>query len=440
MNDVNLSSLLGVLREAEKKTIHRINLKAWRVTLSQTSKINLGVKNNIVGSVYTPPSYSSRESGEVFLIWEDGRCSRSRIQSVSGSREEYWTEQLSLWRQASYEDHHGVYIPAPADLPKVILAQDDIFNIITSDSSYMFDQQQEIISKRPADALTNADMFAMWTRNIINTSTGIAADYPESRFAVSWSFDSQISQGFAERRLPSSEEWEVLWRESVTRYELLQISANPVNKNTVVILAPEVAQQMVEQFILSSFRGENVLEHHSRFAAEDFYEKKQYFDERLTLEIDPLQSFGWSSYILTAEGVPAARTTIVDKGCLNTPYLNTKDAKRWQAAPTAIPIGARGITIKHSNEALWQEKIKQIQDGVLVMSVLGLHTQNPVAGRYSLTAPSSLRIENGTLTGKTDIRINGNIWDVLKSKDTMYLNSSNHSYPYIVTRSSSEPL
>lgn len=440
MNNALLDTLLDVLKKAEVNAVEGIKLNQWRITLDQTQRINLGVKNNVAGSVYTPPSYSNMERGEIFLIWEDGKCTRSKVQNVADSGGGYWSKQLSLWRMTAYQDHHQLSIPIPQTSPQVLLANEDISHIISFDSKTIFDQQQQIISDRPPKALTNASLMAAWTRNLIYTSTGIAQDYPESRYAVSWSFDSQISARYAERRLPTSQQWQALWDDSVSRYNLLQTPSKPIEDKTVVVLAPSVVDQMVEHFILSNFRGENVLEKQSKFAVQDFHSRKLLFDEGLSLELDPLQPERWASYIMTPEGIGAVCTLVVDKGCLVTPYLNIKDAKRWQAAPTAIPMSSSAMVIKHQKQTKWNEQIRKIQDGVLVMSVLGLHTQNPVTGGYSLSAPSCLRIENGNLTGRTDIRINGNIWEVMKAKDTVYAVSQIDHHPYIITNSHLEAL
>lgn len=439
MDNSLLESLLNVVNKACIDPVEGIKLKEWRITLAQAQRINLGVKNNSAGGVYTPPSYSDRESGEVFLIWEDGKCSRARVQNSIGG-DQYWSEQILLWRLTAYEDHHKISIPSPGKIPEVQIANKDIFHILSKNSSYIFEQQQTIISDRPRKALTNASLMASWVNNQIYTSTGIAADYPESRYTVSWNFDSQISQGFAELRLPTTKEWEGLWEESVSRYNFLQTSSQPVTKDTVVVLAPQVVDQMISQFILPNFQGENILENQSRFEVEDFHKQQLFFDEELSLVIDPLQPEKWSSYILTSEGIPAVRTILVNNGRLQTPYLNTKDAKRWQTIPTAIPMGPGGITISHTKSNSWPHKIKEIKDGVLVLSVLGLHTQNPVTGSYSLAAPSCLRIENGILTGRTDVRISGNIWSIMKDEETVYAFSERDNHPYIITTTISENL
>ncbi|MFA6808281.1 MAG: metallopeptidase TldD-related protein, partial [Eubacteriales bacterium] len=77
---------------------------------------------------------------------------------------------------------------------------------------------------------------------------------------------------------------------------------------------------------------------------------------------------------------------------------------------------------------------------ILIHSVLGLHTQNPVTGDYSLSAPSSLRIINGKIVGKTDVKINGNFWNDLRSSQTLIAYSKLHSHPYLKTETKVENL
>lgn len=441
-----LKHLLAVLNKAQIIPIRGYNLLDWRISLSQTQMVTLGIKDNIGGSVYTPPAYKSSENAEVFLVWEDGKCSRAKVQRQAEDEANDWSSQLTSWRIAAFEDPYATRIPAPAKLPDVQIQAEEIRNIIEKDISKVFDQQGRILSNRPKGSQTSANIRALWAKNNLHTSTGIEVDYCESRYAISWSFDSQISEGFAKRRLITDQEWEELWRESISKYHLLSKQGEAVNEDTLVVLAPSVMEQMLDQYILPNFRGENILEGQSRFGVEDFAREEEIFNEGLTLDINPLRPYSWESYLLTAEGVPATRTQLVSKGKLHYPYLNVKDANRWgvaraaKVAPTAIPYGAAGIMVQHSNQIDWSRMLEDIENGVLILSVLGLHTQNPVTGSFSLAAPSALRIKNGRLTSKTDVRINGNIWDILKSGDSKYGKSELDRHPYLLIHCQAENL
>lgn len=437
-----LHNLCTVLDKSRSFAAKGGKIQDWRITLYRTQILTLGIKNNVGGSVYTPPAYKSSENAEIFLIWEDGKCSRATVPGPPEGEYYDWDKQLILWRMAAFVDPYTKRIPGPAKLPDVKIQAEEIRNLVENDLSYGFEQQRRILSDSPQEAQTGANIMALWGRNHIQTSTGIDVAYKESKYAVSWSFDSQISEGFAKRRLITEQEWEDLWQNSISRYHLIKKQGESVNENTLVILAPSVVGRMVEQYILPNFRGGNILEGQSRFRVENFTEKERLFDGGLTLEINPLRPYHWASYLLTSEGVPALSTVLVAKGFLQSPYLNVKDAYRWSvdgstasaAVPTGIPAGASGIIVQHVNQVDWLEMLERVEDGILILSVLGLHTQNPVTGDFSLAAPSALRISGGRLTGKTSVRIDGNIWDIFKSPETRYGRAESDRHPYLLVR------
>ncbi len=443
-----LNNLCTVLDKSRFLPVKGTKPQEWRITLFQAQILTLGIKNNVGGSVYTPPAYKSSENAEIFLIWEDGKCSRAMVPRPPEGKFYDWDKQLILWRMAAFADPYAIRVPAPAKLPDVKIQSEEIRDLIENDLSYGLEQQKRILADRPQGAQTGANITALWGKNHVRTSTGIDVAYDESKYAVSWSFDSQISEGFAKRRLITEQEWEGLWKNSISKYHLIKNQGELVNENTLVVLAPSVVGQMVEQYILPNFRGANILEGQSRFRAEDFTGGERLFDRGLTLEINPLRPYNWASYLLTSEGVPALSTVLVAMGSLQSPYLNVKDAYRWSvvggatssAGPTGIPVGSSGVIVQHVNQVDWFQMLEEIEDGVLILSVLGLHTQNPVTGDFSLAAPSALRISGGRLTGKTNVRINGNIWDILKSPDTKYGREELDRHPYLLARCQIENL
>lgn len=435
-----LDSLLNALTKFQAARISGVTIKDWRISLHRNQLITLGIKNNIGGSVYTPPAYKSNENADVFLIWSDGKCSNAKVQKQVAGQDFDWDKQLTQWRMAAFDDEYAAKLPSPMDLPDVNIKFPDIYKILNEDNSYIFDQQKKILSDRPKEAQTGANIMALWGEGHVRTSTGIDVNYDESRYAVSWSFDSQVSEGFAKRRLITEQEWDGHWQESLSKYDLIKKNGEPVNKDTVVVLAPSVVEHMIEQYILPNFRGENIIEGQSRFNKEDFAKDNKLFSTGLSIEINPLAPYNWESYIITSEGIPAVRTALISNGSLKSPYLSVKDANRWGSSPTAIPAGASGITVKHGQQADWVNSLKGIEDGILILSVLGLHTQNPVTGSFSLSAPSGIRIKNGQLVGKTDSRISGSFWDILKSDSTSYGKSPLYKHPYMLTQCKAENL
>jgi PmbA protein len=432
--------LTGVLRKAQTRPVNGCCLAAWRAAVYRTQTLNLGIVNNTGGSVYTPPAFKFAEKADIYLVWQDDKCSRAHVQSPAADSDDDWDQELRLWRLAAFADPFARTIPPAAKLPAVKIASPEIKDLVETKPGLIFDQQEKILGARPPEARTRAEMMALWGQNSVCTSTGIDATYEESRYAVAWSFDSLVGRSFAQRRLITGKEWQELWVDSVRRYRTMQKTGAAVTAQTRVVLAPAVVEQLLEHYILPNFNGENILTGQSKFQKEDFAERKRLGAAGLSLKIDPLRPYHWASYILTAEGIPALPTNLILNGELCSPYLNCKDARRWGADPTAIPYGGMGLRIGHNRPKEGAELLGEIADGILILSVLGLHTQNPVAGDFSLTAPCALRLENGCLTGKTAVRLNGNYWQILQSADLVCGVSELDDSPYLLTNCTCENL
>jgi len=433
-----LEDLLYQSQQAPKKEEQR--LLAWRIVVHESEVVALGIKDNSPGSVYTPPSYRQGESGDVFLVWADGKCSQAMVQLPFSSDPEYWHKELEQWRQASYEDPDAVHIPSPESLPLVAVEDRAIQAITSGNDKILFDQVNCWLSDKPLKAKMQGSIQAAWGYRHVRTSTGLAVTYQQSQFVSWFSFDSLIGGGFAKRRLIQPKEQEGLWSRTVNQYEWMQKEASPVGSKTQVILAPSITEDMLRQFILPNFSGDRVIEGQGAFSKESFLDHMQVFHEQFSLIIDPLRPLELGSYLVTPEGVPANQTVLVQDGQLKTPFLRVKDAVRWGAKPTAVPQGTAGLYIKHQTEIPWVKALQGVEDGVLILSVLGLHTQDSVSGSYSLSAPHSLRILKGQIVGKTDVKLTGNFFADLAATTTTTAQSDLDTHPYLLVRTGVQTL
>jgi len=433
-----LEDLLYQSQQAPKK--EELRLSAWRIVVHESEVVALGIKDNSPGSVYTPPSYRQGESGDVFLVWADGTCSQAMVQLPFTSNPEYWHKQLEQWRQASYEDPDAVHIPYPESLPLVAVEDRAIHKIISGDDRLVFDQVDRWLSDKPSRAKMQGSIQAAWGYRHVRTSTGLAVTYQQSQFVSWFSFDSLVGGGFAKRRLIRPNEQEELWSQTVNQYEWMQKEATPVGPQTQVILAPSMTEDMLRQFVLPNFSGDRVIEGQGAFSKESFLDHKQVFHEQFSLMIDPLRPLELGSYLVTPEGVSANQTVLVQNGQLKTPFLKVKDAVRWGTKPTAVPQGTAGLYLKHQAEIPLAKALEGVEDGVLILSVLGLHTQDSVSGSYSLSAPHSLRILKGKIVGKTDCKLTGNFFADLAAPTTKAALSDLDTHPYLILRTGVQTL
>ena len=425
-----LEDTLYQSQHAPKK--EELRLAAWRILVNESDVVSLGIKDNSPGSIYTPPSYRQGESGEVFLVWADGTCSQAMVQLPLHNDSEYWQKELEQWRQASYEDPDATHIPPPEPLPLATVEDRAIQKIIAGDDEILFDQVKRWLNDKPINAKMQGSIQAAWGYRNVRTSTGLAVTYQQSQFVSWFSFDSLVGGGFAKRRLIQPVEQEKLWSLTVSQYEAMQKEAVPVGPQTQVVLDPSMTREMLGQFILPNFSGDRVIEGQGAFSKENFIENRLVFHPQFSLSIDPLRPLELGSYLVTPEGVPAKQTVLVRDGQLQTPYLRVKDSVRWGAKPTGLPQGMAGLYLKHQAEIPWEKALEGVEDGVLVLSVLGLHTQEAVSGSYSLSAPHSLRILKGQIVGRTDVKLTGNFFADLLAPTTRTARSEQDTHPYLL--------
>lgn len=417
-----------------------LRIKDWRIVVHESEAVALGIKDNSPGSVYTPPSYRQGESGDVFLVWQDGTCSQTMVQLPLANAPEYWQRALEEWRQFAYADPDAAHLPAAESLPLVAVEDRAVQRIIAGDDKILFAQVDSWLREKPAQAQMQGSIQAAWGYRHVRTSTGLAVTYQQSQFAAWFSFDSLVGGGFAKRRLIRPEEEKKLWAQTVKRYEWMQKPAAPVGGKTQVIFAPSMTEDMLRQFILPNFSGDRVIEGQGAFGKESFLDNSAVFHQELSLLIDPLRPLELGSYLVTSEGVPAQETVLVQNGKLITPFLRVKDAVRWGAKPTAVPQGTAGLYLKHRAEVPWADALGEVEDGVLILAVLGLHTQDSVSGSYSLSAPHSLRILNGQIVGKTDVKLTGNFLKDLAAPTTRTAKSDLQTHPYLILKTGVQSL
>jgi len=71
----------------------------------------------------------------------------------------------------------------------------------------------------------------------------------------------------------------------------------------------------------------------------------------------------------------------------------------------------------------------QAKDGVFVLSVLGVHTQDSSSGDFSLSAPQALALKNGAVTGRLRGTISGNLFELLQSPDLRFVELPGEQIP-----------
>jgi PmbA protein len=109
------------------------------------------------------------------------------------------------------------------------------------------------------------------------------------------------------------------------------------------------------------------------------------------------------------------------------PILDVKYAHRLDLKPTPVPFGNDSVQFGTSSRLPYEDALGQAD--VLVLSVLGVHTQDRISGDFSLSAPLALALSAGAPTGRLRGTISGNLWETLRSDDLVFVDVPHETTP-----------
>lgn len=192
-------------------------------------------------------------------------------------------------------------------------------------------------------------------------------------------------------------------------------------RETSVLLEPLAFADIVDNTLITSINADNVQKGRSALIGKMGAEMAA---EELSILDDGTLDGGIGTLSTDDEGTPSRRTEVVKKGRLSS-YLydrytagkekgeSTGNAVR--ASFTSTPsIGIRNMIIEYPSSDI----IAETGEGVVVNSLIGAHTANPISGDFSVEARNSFLIKNGEIASPIkSMMISGNIFDLLKNVD-----------------------
>ena len=173
-----------------------------------------------------------------------------------------------------------------------------------------------------------------------------------------------------------------------------------MSKRTTVVLDPMVTAQFLG-VISSTLNGEAVVKGRSLFAERLGYEVAAPF---VTFIDDPTNPKAYSATDVDGEGLAARRNVLIQDGVLKQFVHNSYSARRAGTVSTGNAtrggfagtpgVGCLAMSLVPGTRSQ-AELISDVDDGLLVQSVQGLHSGvNPISGDFS-TGAAGLLIANG---------------------------------------------
>ncbi len=211
----------------------------------------------------------------------------------------------------------------------------------------------------------------------------------------------------------------------------------------VARLAAAKAVGMLGARTIPSMQAPVVLENHvaaeflellaPSFSAESLFKGKSLLKERvgqpvfspaLRIRDDGTLPGGMATSPFDGEGVPHQNTVLVEAGVLQCYLFDTLYARKMSAVSTGNSVrgGVKGLPhlglgncFIENGSTPFTSLLAGISKGLLITSLIGMHTANPVSGDFSVGAGGFL-IENGVVTVPVKgIAISGNVLELFRN-------------------------
>ncbi len=248
-----------------------------------------------------------------------------------------------------------------------------------------------------------ADVLA---ESAVATSTGIAASGRATGCYVSVSTmaddgdETQTGFGFSVGRAPDDIDIAKAAADGADRALRMLGATKPTSRRLTVVLDPFVTAQFLG-VVSATLNGESVLKGRSLFAQRVGELVAAPF---VTLVDDATNPLAFSATPLDGEGLATRRTTLIDGGVLRGFVQNAYSGRRSGTASTGNATrggfkstpgcGCLSLSLTPGTRAQ-AELIADVDDGVLIQMVQGLHSGvNPISGDFS-TGASGLMISGG---------------------------------------------
>ena len=260
----------------------------------------------------------------------------------------------------------------------------------------------------PRVRVDDANYADAWGEVAVATTTGIRESGRENGCYVSVSSladdgdETQTGFGFSVARQPGGFDLDKAANDAADRATRLLGATKPATKRLTVVLDPFVTAQFLG-VISSTLNGESVVKGRSLFRDRL---GEQVAADIVTLVDDPTNPDAYTATELDGEGLAARRNVLITDGVLQQFVHATYSARRAGTVSTGNAtragfagtpgVGCLALQLQPGTRSQ-VELIADVDDGLLVQSVAGLHSGvNSVSGDFS-TGASGMLITNGTV-------------------------------------------
>lgn len=315
-------------------------------------------------------------------------------------------------------------LPEPGQMVENVLYDEELINKKDSLPEFLLNMQISALFDRRIKKLRNAEITVTVDEKGVVNSKGIGVYEPSTTcsayiVAVAEDVDSQTGWSYRAERFIKNISFENIGREAGSNALILLNSKKIKPFRGQTVFSPFVSAQFLG-LIAQSLSAENYQKGKSLFTGRI---GQTVIGESLSIIDDGLMPERFGSTSFDAEGVATSKKILIERGILKLLMHNTYTAYREGANSTGnavridggIGVGPTNLYIDTEVKLNPEDLIKQVERGVYVIEVMGMHTANPVSGDFSVGI-SGVYIENGQMKHSVkETVISGNVMEVFKN-------------------------
>lgn len=325
------------------------------------------------------------------------------------------------------EPDEFINIPKPSEIKPLSVFDDKIANINGAISDFLIIMQRSAFFDKRIKKLRNAEInLSIYEIGIIN-SEGLAISNPFTSISAhiisiaEEEKNSQMGWAYKAERFLKNIDFEGIGKEA-SKKALMLLNPKKISPfKGWILLEPSVASEFLE-LVCQSLSAENF-----QLGRSIFIDKMNeiVINEDLDIIDNGTIPERFGSTPFDAEGVPTYKKTLIERGVLKSLMHNSYTAKRWGMKNSTgnairtergISVGPTNLYIESSlTQRSFNELLENIDKGIYILEVMGMHTANPVSGDFSVGV-SGIYIEKGEL--KYPVKesvISGNVSQIFKN-------------------------
>ena len=186
----------------------------------------------------------------------------------------------------------------------------------------------------------------------------------------------------------------------------------PIQSGDMPVIFAPVGMGVLGLTLVLGLNGKNVL-----FGASPLAGKlgERIADQRFSLADNPLIDYASSSSKYDGEGIPHQVTPLIENGVVRNFLYDLDTAGRAGTKTTGHGIGCNPTNLLFKEgDTSYEEMVRSIKQGLLVLNVMGLGQGNPISGEFSVNIQLGYKIEDGEIVGRVkDVMLAGNAYDAL---------------------------